>query len=191
MTSDELTPREREILDLAQGGLTNDDIAAQLGITRNAVRYHLKELHSKLETGGSREGLRLWRRLRAFLPAIPPFTGSTVANVTAATAAGFLALASVAVVVTWSATHDGQADGDVAAVDGRYPNGCPDRYAAWQETDLEGFAAEYHEALGSYDELAALNPEAAVGTFPPGTEILVAYNPNAECAEAVATPPAP
>jgi len=53
-----LTAREREVLELASKGLTNEDIASRLSITRNAVRYHLKEIHSKLGTGSSRARLR-------------------------------------------------------------------------------------------------------------------------------------
>ncbi len=51
-----LAPREREVLALAQRGLTNPAIAAGLGITGNAVRYHLKELHSTFATAGDRSG---------------------------------------------------------------------------------------------------------------------------------------
>ena len=58
-----LTPREQEIVRLARLGYTNNEIAERLGITRNAVRYHLKEVHSKLETGGERSVLvRGWTR---------------------------------------------------------------------------------------------------------------------------------
>jgi hypothetical protein len=56
--NDPLTPREREVLALANAGLTNDQIATELRITRNAVRFHLKEIHSKLGTGGERGSLR-------------------------------------------------------------------------------------------------------------------------------------
>ena len=45
MSTHELTPRECEVLDLARRGLSNEAIALQLGISRNAVRYHLK-LHT-------------------------------------------------------------------------------------------------------------------------------------------------
>lgn len=55
---DPLTDREREVLDLVQRGLNNEAIARELGITRDAVRYHLKEIHSKLGTGGERSLLR-------------------------------------------------------------------------------------------------------------------------------------
>lgn len=54
---DGLTPRERDVLRHAARGLTNERIALELGISRNAVRFHLKQIHSKLETGGSRSRL--------------------------------------------------------------------------------------------------------------------------------------
>ncbi len=57
-----LTPRETEVLALVEAGLTNDEIAGTLGISRNAVRYHLKELHGKLGTGSDRGRLRAWQR---------------------------------------------------------------------------------------------------------------------------------
>ncbi len=57
-----LTTREAEVLSLVEAGLTNDEIAGALGITRNAVRYHLKELHGKLGTGSDRGRLRAWQR---------------------------------------------------------------------------------------------------------------------------------
>ncbi|MGE5597441.1 MAG: response regulator transcription factor [Hyphomicrobiales bacterium] len=57
-TQERVTPRERQVLDLAAAGRSNSQIARELGITRNAVRFHLKELHSKLRTDGNRELLR-------------------------------------------------------------------------------------------------------------------------------------
>lgn len=57
-----LTPREREVLGLARRGYTNSEMADLLGISRNAVRFHLKEIHSKLGTGGERSRLaRGWQ----------------------------------------------------------------------------------------------------------------------------------
>ncbi|MEX0781621.1 MAG: helix-turn-helix transcriptional regulator [Dehalococcoidia bacterium] len=40
---DGLTRRERDVLSGAASGLTNESIALQLGISRNAVRFHLKQ----------------------------------------------------------------------------------------------------------------------------------------------------
>lgn len=54
---DGLTPRERDVLRHAASGLTNEGIAFALGISRNAVRFHLKQIHSKLGTGGKRARL--------------------------------------------------------------------------------------------------------------------------------------
>lgn len=56
-----LTPAERDVLALANRGMTNREIGRQLGITRNAVRFHLKHIHGKLGTGGHRSRLaRPW-----------------------------------------------------------------------------------------------------------------------------------
>lgn len=55
-----LTPRESEVLDLVRSGYTNGEIARQLEISEQGVRYHLNQLYAKsgLE---SREALRSWR----------------------------------------------------------------------------------------------------------------------------------
>lgn len=43
-----LTPREKELLAALAGGLTNAQIAAQLDISLNTVKFHLKNLYDKL-----------------------------------------------------------------------------------------------------------------------------------------------
>jgi DNA-binding NarL/FixJ family response regulator len=43
-----LSSREREILKLLAGGLSNRDIAARVGLTENTVRFHLKAIFAKL-----------------------------------------------------------------------------------------------------------------------------------------------
>lgn len=43
-----LTPREREMLAALAGGLTNHQMAQQLGISLNTVKFHLKNLYEKL-----------------------------------------------------------------------------------------------------------------------------------------------
>lgn len=86
-----LTPREHEVLDLARRGYTNGEIADQLGITRNAVRFHLKEIHSKLGTGGERSRLgRGWRYGLGLvgLPLAKFGTGAAVTAIAAVLAAG-------------------------------------------------------------------------------------------------------
>lgn len=43
-----LTPRQREILSSITRGLSNDNIATQLGISKSRVKQHLNELYEKL-----------------------------------------------------------------------------------------------------------------------------------------------
>lgn len=45
---EELTARERELLGALANGWTNLQIAARIGISRNTVKYHLKNLYDKL-----------------------------------------------------------------------------------------------------------------------------------------------
>lgn len=52
MTTNPLSQREREVLDLAVGGLTNDEIAARLRISRRTVETHLRTVFHK--TGATR-----------------------------------------------------------------------------------------------------------------------------------------
>jgi DNA-binding NarL/FixJ family response regulator len=44
----ELSNREREVLSHASRGLPNTEIAIQLGISENTIRYHLKNIYSKI-----------------------------------------------------------------------------------------------------------------------------------------------
>lgn len=57
---DVLTPREWEVLTLVREGLTNPQIAERLGITRDAAKYHVSEILSKLHLG-SREEAAAWQ----------------------------------------------------------------------------------------------------------------------------------
>lgn len=43
-----LSPREREVLDLATRGMTNDEIAAALLVSVHAVKFHLTSIYRKL-----------------------------------------------------------------------------------------------------------------------------------------------
>jgi len=43
-----LTKRERELLKAISNGLTNEQIAARIGISHNTVKYHLKNLYDKI-----------------------------------------------------------------------------------------------------------------------------------------------
>ncbi len=47
-SKEDLTEREKEVLRLVAEGATNRDIAAQLNVTENTVKYHLKNILEKL-----------------------------------------------------------------------------------------------------------------------------------------------
>ena len=63
-----LTGREREVLALVRDGLGNRAIAERLGVSKNTVRYHLKQIHGRLGTEGDRERLIALARQRAQSP---------------------------------------------------------------------------------------------------------------------------
>lgn len=58
-----LSPREREILELICDDLGDTDIAAQLGLSRNTVRNHVARLYSKIGVN-RRSGAVVWGRER-------------------------------------------------------------------------------------------------------------------------------
>jgi len=61
---DILTPREWEVLTLLRDGLTNEQIAGRLNVTRHAVRYHVSEILSKLGVS-SRQEAAAWQPEKA------------------------------------------------------------------------------------------------------------------------------
>jgi DNA-binding NarL/FixJ family response regulator len=64
-----LTPREREIASLIAGGNVVGDIAAQLKLSPNTVRNHVKSIFAKLNVHSQ---LELVSRLTRFVPAQDP-----------------------------------------------------------------------------------------------------------------------
>lgn len=61
---DVLSKREQAVLHLLLQGLTNSAIAAMLHISRATVKYHLRNIYSKLDVGSRTEALALvyWQR---------------------------------------------------------------------------------------------------------------------------------
>lgn len=58
---DELTPREREVLELVVHGLANKEIAERLSLTVEAVRWHLKHIYQKLHVHSRTEAALKFR----------------------------------------------------------------------------------------------------------------------------------
>lgn len=57
---DALTVRERELLTALAAGWTNLQIAARIGISRNTVKYHLKNLYDKLDVNNRAMAVALY-----------------------------------------------------------------------------------------------------------------------------------
>jgi DNA-binding NarL/FixJ family response regulator len=53
-----LTPREREVLELASRGLSNRDVAATLGISEHTVKFHLASVYGKLGAASRADAVR-------------------------------------------------------------------------------------------------------------------------------------
>lgn len=62
---DSLSPRRREVLALVARGLTNQQIAAQAGISEGTVRAHVTALLSALSLGNRTEAAAAWHQWRA------------------------------------------------------------------------------------------------------------------------------
>jgi two-component system nitrate/nitrite response regulator NarP len=59
-----LTPRERELLGALAGGLTNQQMAGQLDISLNTVKFHLKNLYDKLGVGNRAQAVAFYLKGR-------------------------------------------------------------------------------------------------------------------------------
>lgn len=57
---EELTSREKELLAALANGWTNLQIATRIGISRNTVKYHLKNLYDKLEVSNRAMAVALY-----------------------------------------------------------------------------------------------------------------------------------
>lgn len=58
----DLSERQREVLDLIARGRTNPEIARELGISLDGVKYHVREILGRLDVTSREEAAALWRR---------------------------------------------------------------------------------------------------------------------------------
>jgi DNA-binding CsgD family transcriptional regulator len=112
----ELTPRQRQVLDLLARGHTNAEIGERLGITLAGAKWHVSELLMKLDANTREELAERWlrdrrpaQRLRRWFGAIAAFSPL---KLSAASVAGAVAaVAGVGVAVGVIALRDGDESG--------------------------------------------------------------------------------
>ena len=142
-----LTPREQEVLDLLRRGLTNQQIADELGISRAGAAYHVSEILSKLQVPNRQAAASLpptLTRQRAWgaagllgllrRPSLAAVTKASGAAVIAG-AVGILAVIALGVGIT--ALRDDDADSSLACVTG--PEAVNPVTAAGQKTPAYAF----------------------------------------------------
>lgn len=66
-----LTPREREVFELAGRGLRNSEIASELFLSEKTIKTHLRNIYNKLELS-SKADLRLFAQRMGLTPQVEP-----------------------------------------------------------------------------------------------------------------------
>jgi DNA-binding NarL/FixJ family response regulator len=61
---DGLSPRERELLSALGSGKTNIELARNLGVSVNTVKFHLRNLFDKLQVRSRAQAVQLWHENR-------------------------------------------------------------------------------------------------------------------------------
>jgi DNA-binding CsgD family transcriptional regulator len=59
-----VTPRQRQILDLAVRGLTDKEIGAELGIAVSTIRTHLERFYRENGLRNKNEAVAVWQHYR-------------------------------------------------------------------------------------------------------------------------------
>jgi two-component system, NarL family, nitrate/nitrite response regulator NarP len=59
-----LSPRERELLAELGSGRTNAELARNLGVSVNTVKFHLRNLFDKLQVRSRAQAVQLWHESR-------------------------------------------------------------------------------------------------------------------------------
>jgi DNA-binding NarL/FixJ family response regulator len=83
---DELTPREREVMSLVAGGLSNDEIAEHLVISRATAKTHVSRALYKLHARDRAQLVTLAYETGLVSPRQPALGGAGVASTTLAAA---------------------------------------------------------------------------------------------------------
>jgi DNA-binding CsgD family transcriptional regulator len=176
----DLSPRQREILELIADGQTNAEIASSLGVSLDGAKYHVREILAKLNVDSREEAASYWRAYnrptakigRALSGIFGLGTLKAVAGSAAIIAAGG---AVAAIVVGINAAREADTSGEPAATAAAddtpaVATGTPDTPSTPTAETTEEFARRIAGlvAAGQLDELLALS-EPVTFTCPDGT----------------------
>lgn len=142
-TRNQLTPRQREVLDLIACGKTNGEIAETLGITLDGAKFHVREILAKLGVESREEAAAWWRRehsMRAGLQRLAAWisaAGVVKPIGMAAAAAGTFVVAGIVA----GALFLSQGGGDLRAAETANPTNCDPNVVKWRtdgDRDADG-----------------------------------------------------
>ncbi len=184
----DLSPRQREVLDLIARGQTNAEIAGSLGVSLDGAKYHVREILAKLDVDSREEAASYWhaynRPTAKLGRALSGFFGLGALKAVAGGAAIIAAGGAVAaIVVGINAARDNGSGGEPAATfpadDTPAVTTTPDATTTPAAETPEQFAQRIAAlvAAGQLDELLARSepvtftcpgptPQGAGGPFP-------------------------
>jgi DNA-binding CsgD family transcriptional regulator len=103
----ELTPKQRQVMELMAQGRTNFEIAQALGLSLEGAKYHVSEILAKFDVASREEAVAAWRahrspaarakRFLAGLPGLLPGSAAAKGVTLALVAAGVVAIAWVTI----------------------------------------------------------------------------------------------
>ncbi len=148
---DDLTPRQREVMELMAHGKTNFEIAQALGITLEGAKYHVSEILARLDVDSREQAIAAWQSGRRGWRWTRP-------RILVPAAAGIAAVAVGALLILALLQDDPALTGE------------PEAWVAWVADDLNESSprTELHVRRGSQPE-TELFPE---------TEFDVWYSPR-------------
>jgi DNA-binding CsgD family transcriptional regulator len=59
----DLTPRQRDVIEMLAHGLTNAEIAERLGVSLDGAKYHVREILGKLGAASREEAVQIWAQM--------------------------------------------------------------------------------------------------------------------------------
>jgi DNA-binding NarL/FixJ family response regulator len=79
-TDGDLTRREREVMELIAGGLTNQEIAARLVISGKTVKNHVHQVYKRLKVAGREQAVARWRQICPEAAVVVPLRSFAMVN---------------------------------------------------------------------------------------------------------------